>query len=154
MFGEASDVDDLGQQAGGDHSAQALDGDDGIGYRVDDARDVLVEPLHETLDEANVVPTGGQGRSDHLVHLRVDGIRRTQGLADLASSGSGVREVPSTATVDQVDQLVVRHLGELGDGELGEQGDAGGAKDVGEGLDPLPIAALEKGIGLEAHLLA
>jgi hypothetical protein len=54
---------------------------------------------------------------------------------------------------DQVDQLVVGQLAQFSGGVFGEQGHAGGAKEVREGLDPFPVAALEKGIGLEALLV-
>ena len=45
----------------------------------------------------------------------------------------------------------MRHRLQFGHGELGQQGQTGGSKEIGEGLDALPIAALEKGIGLEAQ---
>jgi hypothetical protein len=52
---------------------------------------------------------------------------------------------------DQVGQLVVCHLAQFGSGEFGEQGGTGRAEEVGEGLDVLPIAALEEGVSLKAH---
>jgi hypothetical protein len=48
---------------------------------------------------------------------------------------------------------MVRHLAEFGGSELGQEGGTGGAKDVREGLDTLPIAAFEEGEGVKAVLL-
>jgi len=54
---------------------------------------------------------------------------------------------------DNLSQLVLSHLAELGGGELSQKGSAGGTKEVGEGLYAPPVAALEESVGLEAHLL-
>jgi len=58
------------------------------------------------------------------------------------------------AVGDAVGEFGQGHRLQLGDGELGQQRQASGAEEIGEGLDALPITALEKGIGLEAQFLA
>ena len=100
-----------------------------------------------------MVPGRGQGRGDHLIHLWGNGIRGTQGLSDFAGRSGRVLEMTTAATADQVDKLIVGHLVQFGYGVFGEQGNAGRAENVGERLDPFPVAALEIGIGLEAIFL-
>jgi hypothetical protein len=153
LFLETKDVDDLGQDASGDDCPQALDGDDGIGNGVNVASDVPVETFHGAVKIVDVIPHCSQGGGDHLVHARVDGVGRAQGLANSTRCGGRVCKSPLATAGDQVDQLVMSHLLQLGNGELGEQGGAGGAQDVGEGFDPFPVAGFEEGVGLEAHLL-
>ena len=98
---------------------------------------------------------GASVSRDHFIHLRVDRVRGAQRLLHRRGpwrSGSSKRPCP---------RWVIRSTSwswdiavQFGDGELGQQSDAGGAKDVGEGLDPFPVAGFEEGIGLKAHLLA
>ena len=75
---KTKDVDDLGQDAGGDDRPQALDGDDGIGNGVDVASDCSVETFHGTVQIADVIPNRSQRVGDHLVHARVDGVGGAQ----------------------------------------------------------------------------
>jgi len=117
---EARDVDDLSEQATGDDGAEAWDGDDGIGHRVDGAGDVLVKSLLGALDEADVIELGGQGGSEHLISLRGDGIGRAQGSLDSTSFGVRIIEVASATFCDQVGQLVVGHIVQFGSSELSE----------------------------------
>ena len=93
---ETEDIDDLGQDTSRDNRPQALDGDDGVGFQVDVAGDEAVETFHGAFEVADVVPTGRQTGSDHLVHLGVDGVGGAQGLANGASGGRGI--VKSDAT--------------------------------------------------------
>ena len=82
------------------------------------------------------------------------GIRRAQRVPDRARRRRRIVKAAAPAMGDQVGQFERGHRLQLGDGELGQQGQAGGAVQISEGLDALPIAALEKGIGLEAQFLA
>jgi len=107
VFREAVDIDDLGQDASGDDRAKALDGDDGVGNGVDGTSDLLVKSSQETLDEADVIPDSGQGKGDHVVKLRLNGVGRAQCLLDGSSSGVRVIEVSPAATSDEVGELVV-----------------------------------------------
>lgn len=153
MFREAGDVDDLGQEAGGDDRAQAFDGNERVGDGIDAAGDLLIEASHEASDGADVFPGRGQGGCDHQVGLVVHGIGC--GESTLYGAGSGVRVVEAAvaAVSDEVSQLVVGHLAQFGGREFGQEGSTGGSKDVGESLDTLPIAAFEEGIGLKADFL-
>jgi len=154
VFREARDVDDLSQETGGDDRAKALDGDDRVGDWVNGVSDLLVEPLHQALDEVDVVPDGSKREGDHLIQLEFDGVGRAQGSLDGSCGSIRVIETSSTAASNDAGELMVGEVAQLGSGELGEEVDTGGAKDIGEGLDPLPVAALEEGDGLETHLLA
>jgi len=102
VFREARDVDDLGQDACGDDGSQAFDGDDRVGNGVAVASDELIQMLHRPVDEANVVPTDGQGSGDHLVHLRVDGVGGAQCLPNRPGCGGRIVKAPVAAMGDQV----------------------------------------------------
>jgi hypothetical protein len=52
-------------------------------------------------------------------------------------------KTPVAAMGDQVYQLIMGHLPQFSCHELSQQGDAGGAKAVGEGPDPFPVIAFE-----------
>jgi len=75
-------------------------------------------------------------------------------LADRSCRSGGIVKAAAATVGDQVHQLVLGHRPQLSGRELGQQGDAGGAKDVRERLDAVPVTALEEGVGLEAQFLA
>ena len=152
VFGEAGDVGNLGQDTGRDDRAKSWDGDEGVGERGNGSGDLLVEPLHEAADEADVIPKRGEGESDHLVQLRVNGVGGIQGLLDGSCGGVRVVEAASSGAGDEVGELLLGESAQFGSGELSEEGDAGCTEEVGEGLDPFPVAVFEEGEGLETHL--
>ena len=154
VFIKAGNIHDLSQDAGGDDSSQAFDGDDGVGKGLDIVGDVLVQAFHRALDEANVFPTSGQGSRNHFVHRGFNGVRSTQGFANSPGGTCGIIEASMAATADQVDQLIMGHQLKLSGGEFGQKGCAGGAKDVRKGFDPFPVTALEESVGLKAVFLA
>jgi len=124
VFREARDVDDLGQEAGGDDRAEAPDGDDGVGDGVDGLGDPLVEPFHEAVDEVDVIPDGSKREGEHLVQLGFDGVGRAQSLPDGASSGIRITKVSSAATVDEVGELMERQVAQFGGGEASKEIDS------------------------------
>ena len=122
MIGKTVDVRNLGDHAGRDDRSQALHREQGIGNPFHALGDLPVKAVHEFFEVADVRPRHLQHDRERRVEVRRNGEGVLQGTLHMTRRGFRVVKAFPPGLLNQLGQLREGHGGDLGDGELGEQG--------------------------------